>query len=445
MESGGSGLLRRYPVPIGYVAVLAVVSAVYAHVMSGVDQRSFVSWASTNLANLASRPVPALVVSAFLSVDPIIVWAVLTTVGLVLLVRRFGNLRAAILVAAAHVAGTLVSEGIVAWRLAADAAPTALRHISDVGPSYVTVSALTAAAVFGRVRWQRVVALAGWLVLAPFLFEGIAAFDVAAVGHAVSILVGVLLGALFRRDRRGMSLATSTKARPPTVGAGDVALNAAQYTFAPPGPGQPVGNGRPRGRRELKETPMNDDDRRDVTQVLIHDHREVQEMFAQLEKGDIGDARNIEAVVERVTVELVRHASAEERHLYPAVRLHVAGGDALADAGIREHAEAEELMKALDHLEPSDDAFGRTLARLMTGVRAHIAEEEDVLFPKLIAACTREQLLDLGDQIAAAKKTAPTRPHPAAPHTPPANVVTAPLLGLVDKARDVLSHRATDQ
>ncbi|MEY9929830.1 hemerythrin superfamily protein [Catenulispora sp. GP43] len=190
---------------------------------------------------------------------------------------------------------------------------------------------------------------------------------------------------------------------------------------------------------------MNDNGRQDVTQVLIHDHREVEEMFAQLEKGDIGDARDVRAVVERVTIELVRHSAAEERHLYPAVRLHVAGGDALADGEIREHAEAEELMKALEHLDPADDAFGDVLARLMTGVRAHIAEEENVLFPKLTAACTREQLLELGDRVTAAKKKAPTHPHPAAPDTPPANAVTAPLLGLVDKARDAFTDRATGQ
>src|SRR5690349_3994165 len=93
-----SGLLRRYPVPIGYVAVLAAVSVVYAHALSRADQRFFVGWASTNVANLATRPVPALVVSAFLSVDPIGVWAVLTTAGLILLVHRFGNLRSALLV-----------------------------------------------------------------------------------------------------------------------------------------------------------------------------------------------------------------------------------------------------------------------------------------------------------------------------------------------------------
>lgn len=186
---------------------------------------------------------------------------------------------------------------------------------------------------------------------------------------------------------------------------------------------------------------MSPNDRRDVTQVLIHDHREVEDMFAQLEKGDIGDARNVRAVVERVTVELVRHSAAEERHLYPAVRLHVPGGDTLADREIREHAEAEKLMKALEHLEPSDAAFAETLARLMAEVRAHIDEEENVLFPKLTAACTPEELLELGDKVTAAKKRAPTHPHPSAPDTPPANAITSPALGLLDKARDAFTNR----
>ena len=108
------------------MALLAVVSAAYAHILSRTEQRFFASWASTNLA---------LMVSAFLSMSPNIVCAVLTTAGLILLVRRFGNLRSAILAATAHIAGTLVSAGIAAWRLDVGADPAAIRHINDVGPS----------------------------------------------------------------------------------------------------------------------------------------------------------------------------------------------------------------------------------------------------------------------------------------------------------------------
>ncbi|MCV2457821.1 hemerythrin domain-containing protein, partial [Streptomyces sp. ICN988] len=40
-----------------------------------------------------------------------------------------------------------------------------------------------------------------------------------------------------------------------------------------------------------------------------------------------------------------------------------------------------------------------------------------------------------------AKKTAPTRPHPSAPNTPPANKLLAPGAGMVDRARDLLTGR----
>nr|BFF24347.1 hypothetical protein GCM10025732_23120 [Glycomyces mayteni] len=41
----------------------------------------------------------------------------------------------------------------------------------------------------------------------------------------------------------------------------------------------------------------------------------------------------------------------------------------------------------------------------------------------------------------AAKEFAPTRPHPHAPDSTPANLVVGPGVGLVDHIRDVLEHR----
>lgn len=190
-------------------------------------------------------------------------------------------------------------------------------------------------------------------------------------------------------------------------------------------------------------TGMTDTGQPDVIEVLIHDHREVEEMFGTLENAGIGDARNIKALVDQVIIELSRHSVAEEEHLYPAVRRRVPNGDALADQEIREHAEAEVLMKALDGMEPNDPDFGPKLAELMAAIRAHIAEEEGQLFPALVAHSTRSELDELGVKVVAAKKTAPTRPHPSAPDTPPMDKLVAPALGLVDKVRDALAHRGT--
>lgn len=89
-----------------------------------------------------------------------------------------------------------------------------------------------------------------------------------------------------------------------------------------------------------------------------------------------------------------------------------------------------------------DDAqFHPTLAKLMEDVSAHIRDEEGQLFPRLRQACTSEALDDLGDKVRRAKAMAPTRPHPSAPDTPPANKVLAPGVGMVDCVRDFVSGR----
>ncbi|MGA5760606.1 hemerythrin domain-containing protein [Nonomuraea bangladeshensis] len=182
-------------------------------------------------------------------------------------------------------------------------------------------------------------------------------------------------------------------------------------------------------------------EQRDVIEVLTHDHREVEQMFSELEdlRGAIGERPKL--LAENVVIELVRHSVAEEQYLYPAVREHVPGGDELADDEIAEHAAAERTMQDLEQLEPGDDRFWPVLDRLMAEVRHHLREEEDELFPRLRAACDQEQLEELGAKVERAKKTAPTRPHPSAPDTPPGNRLLMPGAGLVDRIRDALTGR----
>ena len=44
----------------------------------------------------------------------------------------------------------------------------------------------------------------------------------------------------------------------------------------------------------------------------------------------------------------------------------------------------------------------------------------------------------MGDALRGAKAIAPTRPHPAAPNTPPGNVAAGLPAGMVDRARDAV-------
>ncbi|MFF3565288.1 hemerythrin domain-containing protein [Streptomyces sp. NPDC002574] len=173
---------------------------------------------------------------------------------------------------------------------------------------------------------------------------------------------------------------------------------------------------------------------------LTADHREVEEYFARLRALPVGDKQR-RKVTDEVTIELVRHSVAEEMYLYPAVREHVAGGDALADKEIQEHAEMERDLKELEDVEVDDPRFDQLTRKLIVDVTEHLREEEQQLFPALAQACTPDELFALGEKVRRAKHVAPTRPHPSAPDTPPANKILGPGAGLVDRVRDFVTGR----
>ncbi|MFD9394003.1 hemerythrin domain-containing protein [Streptomyces sp. NPDC060000] len=177
-----------------------------------------------------------------------------------------------------------------------------------------------------------------------------------------------------------------------------------------------------------------------VIDELVTDHREVEGFFGRIEALPSG-AKDRKLFADRATMELVRHSVAEEAYLYPAVREHLPGGEALADKELEDHARAEQIMKDLEGCHADDPEFDRLIGMLMGEIREHVADEEQNLFPRLRAVCSADALDDLGDKVRKAKKTAPTRPHPAAPDKPPANKMLAPGVGMVDRLRDALTGR----
>ncbi|MGB2568921.1 hemerythrin domain-containing protein [Micromonospora citrea] len=180
----------------------------------------------------------------------------------------------------------------------------------------------------------------------------------------------------------------------------------------------------------------------DVVDVLMADHREVEAIFVELETRQ-GTPERRRQLADVVIAELVRHSVAEEAYVYPAARKALPDGDQIADHEITEHADAERTMKELESLDPSDARFDELLAHLTSTIRHHVQEEESDLFPRLRAAVAQEELVELAGKVQAAKKSAPTRPHPTAPDHPPANKLLAPGTGLVDRMRDALSGRPT--
>jgi hypothetical protein len=180
---------------------LAAAEIVYS-TLSGHDQQALREWASTSVDNLKHHPFGAVAASAFIASESPLAWLVLPALGMFTADGLLGWRRSLLLVVTAHLLGTLISEGIVGWRVAHGAMPQAAMSLDDVGPSYIVVSALTFALLYGwvgtapmPVRLARPLAgLAGLLALREDLFSGLSHLDVTAVGHTVSILVGAALG-----------------------------------------------------------------------------------------------------------------------------------------------------------------------------------------------------------------------------------------------------------
>ena len=126
------------------------------------------------------------------------------------------------------------------------------------------------------------------------------------------------------------------------------------------------------------------------------------------------------------------------------MRRLVPGGDDIADKEIFEHSEIERALKDLESVAATDADFGTVTRRLMDEVLEHVPEEENTLFPLLVEHASKEDLLELGEQVQTAKRVAPTRPHPSAPDRPPLNKLLAPGAGWVDRIRDHLSGRGRD-
>src|SRR5436305_12689379 len=127
------------------------------------------------------------------------------------------------------------------------------------------------------------------------------------------------------------------------------------------------------------------DRQHDVIEILEQDHREVEQMFAELETLRGASAEEAQsrrkAVTDQVTIELVRHSVAEEVLVYPKVEDKVSREE--AEHAREEHAEAEEILHRLEKLDADDPAFDDELAQLMGEIRHHIEDEDGQIFTQM--------------------------------------------------------------
>ncbi|GAA1513242.1 hemerythrin domain-containing protein [Sphaerisporangium rubeum] len=186
-----------------------------------------------------------------------------------------------------------------------------------------------------------------------------------------------------------------------------------------------------------------------VFEVLRRDHEEVKDMMNALERG-VAPVREGERqstpgrkhLVEQLITEESKHEAVEEQYFWPVVRELVPNGDELADEAIRQEQKAKFTLEDLITYQPGEIRYEEMLRGFIAEARAHIAFEEERVFPELRLVISPERSNELGARLERAKRMAPTRPHPHTPPDPRLLKATSPLVGAADRLRDLVTGRA---
>lgn len=179
----------------------------------------------------------------------------------------------------------------------------------------------------------------------------------------------------------------------------------------------------------------------DVVDILTADHQDMVELCSQIEHtADPAQRRDL---ADTVIAEVVRHAVAEEMHVYPAIEEHVPNGAEEVEHDKREHAELQRVMKQMENLDASTPAFMERVRELDGLLRHHAHDEEAKQFPQLRAHIPADKLVAMGKTVEEAKSMAPTRPHPNAPQAELFHKTIGLGVGMIDRLRDKLTGRNT--
>jgi hemerythrin superfamily protein len=174
----------------------------------------------------------------------------------------------------------------------------------------------------------------------------------------------------------------------------------------------------------------------DAITLLKSDHHAVQRLFRTFEQAGERARSTKSKTAKAIVRELTQHAAIEEQVFYPAVRQEVPDVADQVLESLEEHHVVKWLCSEIERLTPDDERFTPKVTVLIESVRHHIREEEGDLFPNVRRSLGRARLREIGDMLEKAKTLAPSRPRPKSPDTPPGNLVTGMVAGMVDKARD---------
>jgi hemerythrin-like domain-containing protein len=185
----------------------------------------------------------------------------------------------------------------------------------------------------------------------------------------------------------------------------------------------------------------------DALTFLREDHKSVLGMLEVLDgapSGSGAELSGLDTMVTNLVIAESQHEAIEEQFFWPAVRDALDDGDELADEAINQEQEGKKLLQRLEDGNPGDPDYQQALQEFVKAGREHIMYEQDVVWPRFEAAVSRQEREKLGEKLEAAKKIAPTRPHPDTPADSTVQKTMGTAAAMVDHMRDVVSGREAD-
>jgi hypothetical protein len=187
--------LSRVRFTVAYMAALFAVSTAMLLIGTPAHDR-VIQHASTNLHNLSHGRLGTLVGSAFIvEAGPLYFWMPFLTCLLVLAELHLHTVRLIVAFFVGHVAATLVVAAALAVAVQVGWMPGTITRASDVGMSYGALATLGALTATIPRRWRP--AWIGWWI-AVSLSSAIIGGEFTNAGHAVAVVLGVLVSMRFR-------------------------------------------------------------------------------------------------------------------------------------------------------------------------------------------------------------------------------------------------------
>lgn len=140
-----------------------------------------------------------------------------------------------------------------------------------------------------------------------------------------------------------------------------------------------------------------------ATELLLNQHRAVEDLFEQFEDADSAQAKR--DIFEKLAKNLVAHDAIERELFYPACEKELGQDDDVLGESLVEHGVVEFCLYRAD-ANRTDHDFDKYVTVLQEVVEHHVQEEEKELLPKVKREMGSDELEELGTQMEARFKEA---------------------------------------